>query len=243
MPAVLEKSPQQVLKIDHQGTFLVALQSLSCWPPSIWFSLTGWGALLMASSKGKGHFSPDTENKWKRENLDTQNQVTSPTPVAVTGKCRFRLIQVQERFTWFPSHTAQGLSGESALSFILMTSYCLCLELLTKNPSHKPYSSPLTPMAPLKYPPLACLLTNRTRKGEGLSLYAVPGFLQYLPSLFSPFLCFWDSIHKGSPIRSASVLHSNLSKPRPEFAMPGEIFSRSPCFCNAAFATLLEPLS
>lgn len=74
--------------------------------------------------------------------------VTSPKPVAVTGKCRSRMIQVQERFTWFPSHTGQGLSGESALSFILMSSSCLCLELLTKNPSHKPYRSPLSPMAP-----------------------------------------------------------------------------------------------
>lgn len=71
----------------------------------------------------------------------------------------------------------------------------------------------------LKYPPLSCLLQHRTR--EGTLLGAVTVFLQYLPPSFPPFLCFSDSAHKGSPTRSASILHSYLRKPCPEPARTG----------------------
>lgn len=100
--------------------------------------------------------------------------MTSPKPVAITGKCKSRMIQVQERFTWFPCHTGQELSGESALSFILMTSYCLCLMLLTKNPSHKPYRSPLTPMAPPEISIVSMSPKKYNQKGRGAIVICCP---------------------------------------------------------------------
>ena len=173
----------------------------------------------MASSKGKGQFSSDIENKWKRENSDMPN--SWPDQSQAFGNDRgiqTRADSSPRKFHWFPSHAGQGASGESALvfhpDFLLSMQNC--------SPKISPTSTTGLHthwLFCLKYPPLSCLLRHRTR--EGTLLCAITVFVQYLPPSFPPFLCFSDSAHKGSPTRSASILHSFLRKPCPESVRTG----------------------
>ena len=72
----------------------------------------------MASSKGKGQFSSDIENKWKREKPDLPN--SGPDQSQAFGNDRglqTRADSSPRKVHWFPSHAGQGTSGESALIF------------------------------------------------------------------------------------------------------------------------------
>lgn len=168
----------------------------------------------MASSKGKGRFPHAIENKGRRENPGRQNRWPDQ-PRACSGH--------KDIHTWADSRPGEvhlvaqphwaGACGELALSFTLMASYCLCRTAHKKIPPGSPANLHSHHLLQLKYPPLACLLWNRTTKRKGLMCYVLSLYSCNIHLCsFHGYLCFSDSAHKGSPIRSASALYFNLGK-------------------------------
>lgn len=154
--------------------------------------------------------------------------------------CRPGLIQVQVSLA-SPAVQGGGPQGSQPLSFILKTSYCLCPELLTENPSHKPNQSPLTPTTLPEIFTSSRSPKKWSQKGRG-DIKFIPVFLQY-PLHSSHFLVsqtlFTKAVPslKGRPNTQRQSHHSDLSEPPAEFQGPGIISQGLP----AAVLLHLQP--
>lgn len=152
-----------------------------------------------------------------REKIQTLLTVGQPSPKALP------VMDVQiganSNLRRFPSQARGGLQESDLVfhpeNFLLSGQSCS-----PKIPPTSPIGLHSYQLLCLNYPPLSCLLQSGTMVGEGTLLCAITVFLQYLPPFFPLFIRFSDSAREGSPIGSASVLHSYMKKPYPESAGP-----------------------
>lgn len=195
----------------------------------------------MASSKGKGQFCSDIENKWKRENPDMSSSWADQSQAFGND----RGIQIwadssPRKFPWFPSQAGLGTSGESAphlSSWWLLTVYA---EWLTKNLSHKHNRCPHT-LAVL--PEISTIIMSpptQNQRGDIVRCrHCFPTISASILPTISLFLRLCSQRQSYQKCLNPSLIPQ---KTLPWACKDWEAFSRPSCFCSAAFATFLEHL-